>query len=125
MTIKIENLAFEYKSAPVFDNLNAEFKAGKVNYLIGYNGAGKSTLFYIISDLQTKYSGKIEGRPNKKDILYQTQNPVVFGSLTGKDLQDFIFEIANTHEQIVLEELSPHFRELYVRLMNRKVATCR
>lgn len=121
MSIKIRDLSFQYKQIPIFQKLNVEFDFGQVNYLIGYNGAGKSTLFDILSDLQTNYSGSIQGRPSEDEILYQTQNPVVFGTLTGKDLQNFIFGIANTHEPVVLEKLSPHFRDLYMKLMNRKV----
>lgn len=121
MRIKIRDLSFQYKQTSIFQKLNVEFDSRQVNYLIGYNGAGKSTLFDILSDLQTDYSGSTQGRPSKDEILYQTQNPVVFGTLTGKDLQNFIFGIANTHEPVILEKLSPHFRDLYIKLMNRKV----
>lgn len=121
MRIKIRDLSFQYKQTSIFQKLNVEFDSRQVNYLIGYNGAGKSTLFDILSDLQTDYSGSTQGRPSKDEILYQTQNPVVFGTLTGKDLQNFIFGIANTHEPVILEKLSPHFRDVYIKLMNRKV----
>lgn len=121
MVIKIKDLTFKYRSENIVQNLNAEFREGKVNYLIGYNGAGKSTLFDLISDLQTNYSGKIEGVPAKKDILYQTQNPVIFGALTGKDLQDFIFGIASKHEEIIFQNLTPRFQKLYSSLLDRKV----
>ncbi|MBM6957599.1 ATP-binding cassette domain-containing protein [Lactobacillus gallinarum] len=121
MTIKIKNLSFSYKDNPIFQNLNAEFENEKVNYLIGYNGAGKSTLFDLISDLQTQYSGEIDGVPSKNEILYQTQNPVIFGALTGQNLQNFVFGISAQHQTIDPEQLSPHFKELYQRLMKRKV----
>lgn len=121
MRIKIRDLSFQYKQTSIFQKLNVEFDSRQVNYLIGYNGAGKSTLFDILSDLQTDYSGSTQGRPSKDEILYQTQNPVVFGTLNGKDLQKFVFGIAQSHESVELEELSPHFRNLYIKLMKRKV----
>ena len=121
MSIKIRDLSFQYRQIPIFQKLNVEFDPGQVNYLTGYNGAGKSTLFDILSNLRTDYSGSIQGLPSIDEILYQTQNPVVFGTLTGKDLQNFVFGIANTHEPVILEKLSPYFRDLYMKLMKQKV----
>lgn len=121
MQLELHDLSFSYRNTPVWSNLNDTFLPGKVNYLIGYNGTGKSTLFDLISEIIQPTSGTIVGVPEKSNILYQTQNPVVFGTLTGKDLRDFIFGVSQGYDKIVVNELSPHFKDLYQRLLSRRV----
>lgn len=121
MQLELHDLSFSYKNTPVWSNLNDTFLPGKVNYLIGYNGAGKSTMFDLISRITEPTNGNIVGLPDKQEILYQTQNPVIFGALTGKDLRNFIFGVSQGYNKIELNKLSPHFKELYVRLLNRKL----
>lgn len=121
MQLELHDLSFSYKNTPVWEKLNDTFLPGKVNYLIGYNGAGKSTLFDLISGIIKPINGNVVGMPSKRDILYQTQNPVVFGTLTGKDLRDFIFGVSQGYDEIIVDELLPHFKDLYQRLLFRKV----
>ena len=43
--IKVSNLSFSYGTEVIFNNVDAEFKKGKVYYICGQSGAGKS-IFY-------------------------------------------------------------------------------
>ncbi|WP_419242200.1 ATP-binding cassette domain-containing protein (plasmid) [Pediococcus pentosaceus] len=121
MEITLKNISFSYKNVAVLDNLSCTFRSGKLNYLIGYNGAGKSTLFDIMSGALKQKKGEIIGKPDVNEILYQTQNPAVFGALTGKNLQDFIFGVSTGHRDILLDNLPTHFVDLYKKLLSRKI----
>lgn len=121
MEITLNNVSFSYNKHSVLKNCDDEFTSGKINYLIGYNGAGKSTLFDLISGIQRVYEGEITGSTKTNEIIYQTQNPVFFGSLKGKDLKKFIFGISEGHKEIDIEKLSTRFKNLYYDLMPRRL----
>lgn len=50
-TITIQNLSFNYKDKPVFQNLNMVIPQGQITTIIGPNGCGKSTLVKILVGL--------------------------------------------------------------------------
>ena len=59
--IRIQNLHYAYKkSAPLFEQLNFEAKAGSIYGLLGKNGAGKTTLLKLMSGLLFPHEGEIE-----------------------------------------------------------------
>ncbi|MCJ8351995.1 iron chelate ABC transporter ATP-binding protein VctC [Moritella sp.] len=57
--IVIKNLSKKYGSIKVVDEVNVQFKKGKVTSIIGPNGAGKSTLLSMASRLAEKDSGSV------------------------------------------------------------------
>lgn len=58
-SIKLKNVSFAYKTAPVIKNLDLEIKKGEFIGIIGLSGAGKSTLADIIMGLLPVDSGEI------------------------------------------------------------------
>lgn len=58
-SIKLKNVSFAYKTAPVIKNLNLEIKKGEFIGIIGLSGAGKSTLADIIMGLLPVDKGEI------------------------------------------------------------------
>ena len=62
--IKIINLEKRFKlknsTFKALDNINLEFKKGKIHGIIGESGAGKSTLLRCLNRLETPTSGMIE-----------------------------------------------------------------
>ena len=68
--INIENLTKILDQNKVLDNINLEFKEGKIYGIIGRNGSGKSLLFKTICGFLTPTSGKVY--INDIDI-YQTK----------------------------------------------------
>lgn len=50
------NLAFD---SPIFSSLSTEFKANKLNILVGPSGSGKSSIIKLILGLLTPLNGKI------------------------------------------------------------------
>ena len=66
--LKLNNLSKKYeknKSFKVLDNLNFEFKSGKIYSIVGPSGSGKSTLLNLISLIDVPTTGSIEFN-NKK-----------------------------------------------------------
>lgn len=63
-TLKVENLSYSYQNASgtqkVLDNVNAEFKAGKMYAIVGESGSGKTTLLSLISALDKLQDGDIK-----------------------------------------------------------------
>ena len=57
--INIENLTKILDQNKVLDNINLEFKEGKIYGIIGRNGSGKSLLFKTICGFLTPTSGKV------------------------------------------------------------------
>lgn len=123
MKIVLDNISFSYQDHTIFKNCDCQFLPGKINYLIGYNGSGKSTLFDLISGVQKVNNGTIVSSIKTDEIVYQTQNPIFFGSLNGNDLKQFIFGIATGYQKIEVNQLSLHFKKLYSDLMNRKLGS--
>lgn len=58
-SIKLKNVSFAYKTAPVIKNLNLEMRKGEFIGIIGLSGAGKSTLADILMGLLPVDSGEI------------------------------------------------------------------
>lgn len=63
-TLTIENLSYKYQNGErtqkVLDNINAEFKAGKIYAIVGESGSGKTTLLSLISALDKLQEGDIK-----------------------------------------------------------------
>lgn len=62
-TLKVTDLSYSYKNASgeqlVLNNINAEFKAGKVYAIVGESGSGKTTFLSQISALDSLQDGDI------------------------------------------------------------------
>lgn len=69
--LKVENLCKEYKDGEdvrvILDNVNYEFKKGKVYAIVGESGSGKTTFLSIIAGLDTPTSGTVYY--HEEDIL--------------------------------------------------------
>lgn len=59
MSIKLQNISFDYNKISILKNINIEFKSNKKYFIFGKSGSGKSTLLDIILGLNDSYSGKI------------------------------------------------------------------
>ena len=54
----LENIEFNYNNKKLFQNLNLNFKKGKVNLITGRSGKGKTTIAYLINGLLNPNKGK-------------------------------------------------------------------
>lgn len=113
-SIIVKNLSFSYKTAPVLNDLNLKFNAGKITALIGESGAGKSTLLKLLAGLLVPNSGeillndlpisKIEKNSLLSKISYVPQAPhlfetnllnnfTMFDTLDAKELKILLAEL--------------------------------
>lgn len=87
--ICLKNISFSYpdSKAKVFDDLNINFKQGKITGIIGENGSGKSTLIRLISKSCKPDTGtitidginihKYDNKFLKSQVGYLIQNPTL------------------------------------------------
>lgn len=64
----INKFFYEPKKIQVLKNISFKIDEGEFTSIIGKSGCGKSTLLYILSTMDTDYSGElfIQGEPTKK-----------------------------------------------------------
>ena len=99
-TLKVEGISYSYTNASgkqqVLNDINAEFKAGKVYAIVGESGSGKTTFLSLISALDKlqdgdiKYNGKSlkkiggsEFRLKYVNIVFQSYNLIKY--MTAKE----------------------------------------
>lgn len=62
--LEVKNLSYSYQNGErkqkVLDDINAEFKAGKMYAIVGESGSGKTTLLSLISALDKLQDGDIQ-----------------------------------------------------------------
>ncbi|MBT29908.1 MAG: ATP-binding protein [Thalassobius sp.] len=68
----IEKYFHQPQTFQVLKNINFEVKKGEFLALVGKSGSGKSTLLYVLSTMDTDYSGKLE--INGSPVTGKTQN---------------------------------------------------
>lgn len=59
MKIKLVDISKKFKDVTILENINVEFKPGKIYGLVGRNGAGKSVLLKIICGFYNPTSGQV------------------------------------------------------------------
>ena len=117
--LSIEDIAKDYKSKNVINNISMAINPGEIIGLLGPNGAGKTTLFYIIMGLIKPNSGqiKLDGYDITKlamysrarlGISYLPQEPSIFRGMNVTDNINCVLEITEKNSklrQIKLEKL--------------------
>lgn len=71
--LSVENLAFSYGRAKVFEGLSLRVGAGEIVTIIGPNGAGKSTLLNVIARSLRPRQGKVILGETKISSMRQSQ----------------------------------------------------
>ncbi|MDD6796627.1 MAG: ABC transporter ATP-binding protein [Clostridiaceae bacterium] len=98
MKIKIKNLCKTFDQKVIYDKFNLELESEKINCIIGESGGGKSTLLNIITGLEDKDSGEIEGIESN-DVSYIFQEDRLVPWLTVKEnIELFIYDYFSKEE---------------------------
>lgn len=94
MTINFKDVSFSYyDNQLIFENFNALFEDTGIDAIFGLNGQGKTTLLNLINKNLRPSSGKIEGIPESRMIIYDSDIP--FDFLTGYEFIKMTLEINN------------------------------
>lgn len=97
--ITVNNLAFNYGSLKVIDDISMEITAGTSYGLLGPNGAGKTTLIRLLVGLLKPKSGSIRilgktpSPANARLIGYMPQQPALYSELSVTQNIDFFGRI--------------------------------
>ena len=91
MKIEVKNVSKSFKNENVLNDVNLEFRSGKIYGLVGYNGSGKSVLLKMICAfykpttgeilINNKNYNKLEDFPN--EIRAFIEKPSFLPNLTG------------------------------------------
>lgn len=97
--IEIKNLAVQYDTAPIIENLSVNIPKNKITMIIGANGCGKSTLLKTIGRILQPKTGEIlvEGKNIKKQnskvlakqMAILPQNPTTPSGLKVRELVSY------------------------------------
>ena len=109
--LTIEDIAKDYRSKNVINNISMAINPGEIIGLLGPNGAGKTTLFYIIMGLIKPNSGqiKLDGYDITKlamysrarlGISYLPQEPSIFRGMNVTDNINCVLEITEKNSKL-------------------------
>lgn len=114
MKIKLENITKKFNNVTILDDINCEFKPGKIYGLVGRNGAGKSVLLKIICGFYNPTSGDVifddkcinlekEFAPSTRALI---ERPSFLPDLTGFENLELLANIQKTIDsQQIIETL--------------------
>lgn len=120
--IKVSRLTKDFENVRAVDGLTFSVKPGEIYGLLGPNGAGKTTTIKILLGLLEPTDGKVSVfhlHPQKDEIEikqkigYVSEEPLIYKSLTPKELFNFISSI----RQLEGPKVSKRLRE-YVDSLN-------
>ena len=78
--VSIRGARFSFRQHPLFEDLTADFEAGRTTCLLGPSGAGKSSLLRLIAGLARADAGTVtgsDGRPLAGRIAYMDQRDLL------------------------------------------------
>lgn len=120
--IKVENISKSFGEVQAVDNLFFEITNGEVFGLLGPNGAGKTTTVKMLLGLLEADQGKINMfgglHPErdeievKKRIGYVSEEPLIYKSMTPKQLFNFIASIRELDEEETTKKLQYYLESL-------------
>ncbi|NHJ23245.1 MAG: ABC transporter ATP-binding protein [Candidatus Lokiarchaeota archaeon] len=110
MMVSVRNLKKYFGDVKAVDGISFDVKKGEVFGLLGPNGAGKTTTIKLLLGLLEPNDGEITVigmNPEKEEVEikrrvgYVSEEPLIFKSLTPKDLFSFIASIRQLDEEEV------------------------
>jgi NitT/TauT family transport system ATP-binding protein len=134
MNILIESLTKKFSGQLLFDGINLEIPLNRTTVLAGPSGCGKTTLLRMLAGLDTDYTGKISGVPEKRSFMFQEDRLRPWQSVRGniefvlKDVMSQNEMNSVTCDMIDAMQLSGHEDKVPSELsggMKRRVAMAR
>ncbi|MBN1802588.1 MAG: ABC transporter ATP-binding protein [Candidatus Lokiarchaeota archaeon] len=115
--VVVKNLKKYFEDVKAVDDISFEVNSGEVFGLLGPNGAGKTTTIKLLLGLLAPDEGDvsvlgmdpvIEDIEIKKRIGYVSEEPLIFKSLTPRDLFNFIASIRHLNATTTSERVSEY-----------------
>jgi ABC-2 type transport system ATP-binding protein len=121
LLISVEKLSKSFKDVQAVDDLSFHINRGEIYGLLGPNGAGKTTTIKLILGLLEADAGHISvlGLNPEKDeieiknrIGYVSEEPLIYKSLTPKELFNFIASIRKLDGEKITPKLAQYLESL-------------
>jgi len=119
--ISVNNVAKSFEAVKAVDGLSFEIRRGEIFGLLGPNGAGKTTTIKMILGLLEADEGEIavlglhperDEIEMKQKIGYVSEEPLIYKSLTPKELFNFIASIRQLNGAKVTNKLKEYLEAL-------------
>ena len=119
--IKVRNLKKYFENVKAVDGISFNVNEGEVFGLLGPNGAGKTTTIKLLLGLLEPNDGEMEIfglDPQRDDVQikantgYVSEEPLIFKSLTPKDIFNFIASIRELDDTTVQERAKEYLESL-------------
>ncbi|HUT79768.1 MAG TPA: ABC transporter ATP-binding protein [Candidatus Bathyarchaeia archaeon] len=119
--VDVKNVVKTFGEVQAVDGLSFEVKPGEIFGLLGPNGAGKTTTIKLILGLLELDSGEItvfDLLPSKdemlikKDVGYVSEEPLIYKSMTPKELFNFIASIRKLDSEEMTTKLQKYLASL-------------
>ena len=121
LLISVEKLSKSFKDVQAVDDLSFHINRGEIYGLLGPNGAGKTTTIKLILGLLEADAGHISVlglNPEKNEIEiknrigYVSEEPLIYKSLTPKELFNFIASIRKLDGEEITPKLAQYLESL-------------
>ncbi|MFW9852851.1 MAG: ABC transporter ATP-binding protein, partial [Candidatus Thorarchaeota archaeon] len=119
--VKVNNLTKSFGPVTAVNDVTFEVKKGEIFGLLGPNGAGKTTCVKLLLGLLEPDHGEIKvfgldpGKDEitiKNNIGYVSEEPLIYKSMTPRQLFDFIISIRKLNEAEAQDKLRYYFDSL-------------
>ncbi len=119
--VSVKDISKSFGPVIAVDGLSFNVKKGEIFGLLGPNGAGKTTTIKLILGLLEPDKGDInvfDLHPSKDEIQvkerigYVSEEPLIFKSMTPKQLFNFVTSLRNLDEKETLEKLTYYLESL-------------
>lgn len=119
--VEVTNIVKTFGEVRAVDGLSFYIKPGEIFGLLGPNGAGKTTTLKLILGLLDTDTGEItvfNKHPDKDDFLikqkigYVSEEPLIYKSMTPKQLFDFISSIRKLEPKETTTKLEKYLESL-------------
>ena len=121
VVVTIKNLRKYFNDVKAVDGLSLEIRSGEIYGLLGPNGSGKTTTVKNLLGILEPDEGAIkvlgfdpldQDREVKKLIGYVSEDPLIYKSLTPRELFNFIASIRDLDEKRTHEKIEDLFESL-------------
>ncbi|MFX1253480.1 MAG: ABC transporter ATP-binding protein [Promethearchaeota archaeon] len=131
--LHVENLVKSFGSVKAVNKLSFEVKSGEIFGLLGPNGSGKTTTVKMILGLLEPDEGEISVlgmHPERDEVViknrvgYVSEEPLIYKSLTPKELFNFIASVRGLNEEKTSKKVAEYLESLNaVEHYDRLIAT--
>jgi ABC-2 type transport system ATP-binding protein len=121
IVIKVRDLKKYFETVKAVDGISFNVREGEVFGLLGPNGAGKTTTIKLLLGLLEPNGGEMEVfgmDPERQDVQiknnvgYVAEEPLIYKSLSPKDLFNFVASIRELDEEKVQERAKDYLESL-------------